>query len=156
MRTLIVEDIKFLGIVLQRILEPISESDWAPDGEKAIELYTKAFYRNEPYDLICLDIMLPKMDGEEVLKTIREFEDALNLPSEKRVKIIMITSLSDKRHVCSAMDCGCDSYITKPFERGTIIEQVEKVGLIDEATAESLKKAYRRKKISLPKKTSFQ
>ena len=151
MRTLIVEDIKFLGLVLQRILEPISESDWAPDGEKAIELYTKAFYRNEPYDLICLDIMMPKMDGQQVLKMIREFEKAVELPDEKRVKIIMISSLSDVRHVCSAMEQGCNAYITKPFDRLKIIEEIEKVGLLDEATADKLKKAYRRKKLQKKK-----
>jgi len=77
------------------------EVDVAYDGEEALELATK----NE-YDLIILDVMLPKMEGTEVCQRIREFSV---------VPIVMVTAKGDDMDKIMGLEYGADDYITKPF-----------------------------------------
>ncbi len=77
------------------------EVDCAYDGEEALKLA-----KENPYDIILLDIMLPKMDGYEVLQQIREFSD---------VPVIMLTAKSEDMDKILGLDYGADDYITKPF-----------------------------------------
>jgi two-component system chemotaxis response regulator CheY len=131
MRTLIVEDVHFLALILQRIINPYSKSDFAHNGAIAVEKYTKAFTKGRPYDLICLDLMLPEMDGFEVLKSIRQFEDDFNLPESERIKIVVISSFNDRKTVSKARAAGCDGYIAKPFRKDQVLASLAKVGAID-------------------------
>lgn len=130
MRTLIVEDVHFLALILQRIIEPYSKSDFAHNGTVAIEKYTKAFTKGSAYDLICLDLLLPEMDGFEVLRSVRQFEDEFNLPPEKRTKVIVVSTFNDQKTVAKAHAAGCDSYISKPFRKYMVLKTIEKLGLI--------------------------
>ena len=75
--------------------------DCAYDGEEAV-----AFAKEKEYDIILLDLMLPKMDGLEVCQHIREFSD---------VPIIMITAKGDDMDKILGLEYGADDYITKPF-----------------------------------------
>jgi DNA-binding response OmpR family regulator len=75
--------------------------DCAYDGEEALKLA-----RENTYDMILLDIMLPKFDGFEVCRQIREFSD---------VPIIMLTAKGDDMDKILGLDYGADDYITKPF-----------------------------------------
>lgn len=77
------------------------EVDCAYDGEEAVE---KA--RNNPYSIILLDVMLPKMDGFEVLQQIREFS---------KVPVIMLTAKGEDMDKILGLDYGADDYVTKPF-----------------------------------------
>ncbi len=77
------------------------EVDAAYDGEEALELAKKT-----EYDIVLLDVMLPKMDGFEVCQQIREFS---NMP------IIMLTAKGDDMDKILGLDYGADDYITKPF-----------------------------------------
>ena len=77
------------------------EVDCAYDGEEALE---KA--RNNEYDIILLDVMLPKMDGFEVCQMIRDFSD---------VPIVMLTAKGDDMDKILGLEYGADDYITKPF-----------------------------------------
>ena len=77
------------------------EVDTAYDGEEALELAKKT-----EYDIVLLDVMLPKMDGFEVCRQIREFS---NMP------IIMLTAKGDDMDKILGLDYGADDYITKPF-----------------------------------------
>lgn len=130
MRTLVVEDVRFIGIILERILEPFSQTEFAADGQQAIDTFTKAFYRKEPFDLICLDILLPRIDGHEVLESIRSFEKLEGVRPENRVKIIIISNVDDQTSFKSAFESGCDAFISKPFNRKKILKEIEKLGLI--------------------------
>ena len=60
---------------MQKIILPFGETHLAADGEEAIEAFRLAMDENEPYDLICLDIMMPKIDGHQVLAEIRKIEE---------------------------------------------------------------------------------
>lgn len=101
-RVLVVDDEKLIvkGIRFS-LLQDGLEVDCAYDGEEALEM-AKA----TAYDLILLDVMLPKMDGFEVCQQIREFSD---------VPIIMLTAKGDDMDKILGLDYGADDYITKPF-----------------------------------------
>ena len=101
-RILVVDDEKLIvkGIRFS-LLQDGLEGDCAYDGEEALEMAKSA-----QYDLILLDVMLPKMDGFEVCQQIREFSD---------VPIIMLTAKGDDMDKILGLDNGADDYITKPF-----------------------------------------
>lgn len=98
MRVLIVEDDFTSRLMIQKILQPYGEVHIAVDGDEALEAFQLAWQEQAPYELICLDIMLPKMDGQEVLKQIRNLESQRGIGGRDSVKIIMISALSDKKY----------------------------------------------------------
>ncbi len=79
MRILIVEDDFTSRRLLQKILAPYGECDIAVDGKEALEAFTLAVREGRRYRLICLDIMMPEMDGQQVLKKIRQMEKELGI-----------------------------------------------------------------------------
>ncbi len=132
MRALIVEDVQFLALILQRFIEPYGRCDIASDGLAAIDMFSRAEMSGDPYNLICLDILMPKLDGFEVLKSIREFEKDLSLKKADRAKIIMITTFNDADTVSRARRAGCDKYISKPFSKEKVISVLKELGFIEQ------------------------
>jgi two-component system chemotaxis response regulator CheY len=130
-KALVVEDVHFIGLIIQRVIAPYGECDMAQTGMEAIDKFTQAFLYHNPYNLICLDILLPGMDGFEVLHSIRKFEDEINLSPESRVKVIMISTFNDQSTVRRARTAGCDRYIAKPFSMKKILEEIQSLGLIE-------------------------
>lgn len=101
-QVLVVDDEKLIVKGIRFSLEQDGmEVDCAYDGEEALQ---KA--KEKKYDMILLDIMLPKMDGFEVCQAIREFSD---------VPIVMLTAKGDDMDKILGLDYGADDYITKPF-----------------------------------------
>jgi len=130
MRILIVEDDFVSRTVLTRFLAPYGQSDIASNGFEGIEAFTLAL-AGEGYGLVCLDIMMPGMNGQDVLKEIRDKEMQAGIPQKKAAKIIMTTSLQAPKDVFSAFyQGGCDCYLTKPIERKTLIKHLEELGIV--------------------------
>ncbi|MDE6208964.1 MAG: response regulator transcription factor [Lachnospiraceae bacterium] len=101
-KVLVVDDEKLIVKGIKFSLEQDQmEVDCAYDGEEAVECA-----RNKEYDIILLDLMLPKLDGYEVCQQIREFSD---------VPIIMLTAKGDDMDKILGLEYGADDYITKPF-----------------------------------------
>ena len=75
MKVLIAEDDFASRKFMLRFFEKYGECDVTVDGKEAVEAYKMAIECGEPYDLICLDIMMPEMDGHQALKTIRKIEE---------------------------------------------------------------------------------
>ena len=102
MNILVVDDEKLIVKGLKFSLEQDGmQVECAYDGEEALECA-----RKNSYDMILLDIMLPKMDGMEVCQQIREFSD---------VPIIMLTAKGEDMDKILGLEYGADDYITKPF-----------------------------------------
>ena len=127
MKTLVVDDELVSRKKMQKIMEGLGECEAVESGTAAIAAFKKALESGMSFDLITLDIAMPEMDGTEVLYTIREIEKEKNIPKEKQVKIIMVTSHSDKDTIVTSIQAECDDYIVKPFDRETIIEKIEKI-----------------------------
>ena len=94
----------FLTIKAYQVIE-------AGDGEEAVEI----FFQQKDIALILLDVMMPKMDGWEVLKTIR---------LHSKVPIIMLTARGEERDELQGFDLGVDEYISKPFSPKILVDRV--------------------------------
>ena len=130
MKTLIVEDDFTSRLLLQELLKSYGPSHIAVNGREGVEAVRLALEGNEPYDLICLDIMMPEMDGQEALRQIRDQEEARGILSSDGAKIVMTTALADSKNLISAYRSLCDAYLTKPIEKAKLLEELRKLGLI--------------------------
>ncbi len=131
MKVLIAEDDLASRRLLSKFLTQYGEADLVVDGLEALDAYLMAIKEKAPYDLICLDIMMPKVDGVKVLKAIRDFETKQGVVSEQRVKVIMTTALAETDYVNQAFKIGCEAYAAKPIDTNKMLEIIKKLGLID-------------------------
>ena len=129
MKLLIVEDELTSRELLKVILEPYGTVETVADGIEAMKAFNLAL-ASQPYDLICLDIMLPKLNGQQVLKGIRKIEGDKGILGPDAVKIIMISALGDFESVTEAFSSQCTSYITKPIDADKIVEELRNLELI--------------------------
>ncbi|MGE5499307.1 MAG: response regulator [Syntrophothermus sp.] len=131
MKILIVEDDFINRLVLQKLLSSYGQCDIAVNGKEAITAFSYALEEGSYYDLICLDIMMPEMDGRDALRIIREKEREKSIPPNKEAKIIMTTALDTPKEVVDAFyQGGCTSYLVKPIERRKLLGLLKDYGLI--------------------------
>lgn len=131
MRVLIAEDDFASRKFMRKTLSRFGECDVTVDGIEAVEAYKMALEEGMPYNLVCLDIMMPVFDGYQALKAIREFEEEKNIPEEEKAKIIMTTALNEKKNVDEAFDLGCIAYASKPIDIDRFERVLQKLELID-------------------------
>jgi two-component system chemotaxis response regulator CheY len=125
---LIVEDDPASRMLLTEWLQEWGECDMATNGQEAMNRMAEASQKKKPYDLICLDIMMPQMDGHEVLKRIREAEKKEGVLLGDGVKALMITALGDSKNVMSSFKEECDGYLVKPVTRENLLKEIKKFG----------------------------
>lgn len=130
MRILIAEDDLASRKFLDKFLSQYGECDLVVDGLETIDAYMLSMKEKKPYDLICLDIMMPKIDGVKALKAIRDLETQKGILPEKRVRIIMTTALGEAELVHTAFEYGCEAYASKPIDTEKLLEVLQKLGLI--------------------------
>ena len=130
MKTLIVEDDLTSRLLLQEFLKEYGPIQVAVDGEGAIAAVRAASEARELFDLICLDIMLPEMNGIEVLRQLREREEARGIAHSQGSKILMITALGNIKDVMAAYSNLCDGYLTKPLAKAQFLEELRRLKLI--------------------------
>lgn len=130
MKTLIAEDELTSRRILQRFLESYGPSDIAVTGKEAVEAVREALEAKRPYDLVCLDIMMPEMNGQEALKAIRRLEETTGIAGPDRAKIIMTTAHADASSVMNAREEQCDYFLVKPVQKAKLLEELRKLGLI--------------------------
>lgn len=131
MRILIAEDDFISRTIMKKYLDHFGECDVAIDGEEAVALFKIAMDESRPYGLITLDIMMPKMDGQNALKEIRSIESDKKIYGGDGVKVIMTTALSDKGNVLNAFKSQCEAYLIKPIDKNKIIAELKKLKLIE-------------------------
>lgn len=131
MKTLVVEDDFVSRLVLQKMMMPFGNCDVAVNGKEAVEAFSLAQSEGIPYNLICLDIMMPEMDGREALKIIRQKEINLNILPQNETKIVMISALDTPKEVMDAYyQGGCTSYLVKPINKDKIMNVLKEIQLI--------------------------
>ena len=131
MRILVAEDDRISRTFLQKFMSQYGKVDVAVDGMEAVDLYMDSIKTQNPYDLLCLDIMMPKVDGLKVLKVIRQLEAQKKVSEEEHLRIIMMTALADVGYVDEAFRQGCDAYASKPVDTEKVEEVMKNLGLID-------------------------
>jgi two-component system chemotaxis response regulator CheY len=130
MKILIAEDDMASRRFLSQFLSKFGQCDMTIDGMETVEAFLMALNDEEPYDLVCLDIMMPKVDGVKALKAIREIEKQKNIQENKKVKVIMTTALSESNLVYKSFEIGCDAYASKPIDTEKFLDVMRRLGLI--------------------------
>ena len=119
LKTLIVEDDFTSRLLLQELLNTYGQSHVTVNGREAVEAVDAALETDEPYDLICLDIMMPGVDGVEVCRRIRKIETSIP------TYIILLTELGSKKDIIKGLEAGADDYITKPFDKDELHARIK-------------------------------
>ncbi len=130
MKILLAEDDFVTRKFMSSFLSKYGECDVTVDGMEAVDAFMMALEEDEPYDLVCLDIMMPVMDGYQALMGIRNLEKERNIPEDEAVKVIMTTALNDEKNVKKAFELGCTIYSGKPIDKDRFEQALEKLGLV--------------------------
>lgn len=130
MKILIVDDDFTNRLVLQEILKPHGVLHIAAGGKEAVFAVKEAIDLDECYNLICLDIMMPDMNGHETLREIRNLEREKHIAPQAAAKILMTTALDDPRNVIDSFKGLCDGYLVKPIRKARLLEELGKLGLV--------------------------
>ena len=132
MRCLVVDDDTFGREILTCFLAEHSEVvDNAQDGAEAVRLFNQALQDGRPYHFICLDILMPVMNGQEALKQMRALEREVFLGKNQEAIIIMTTALSSLDEIQKAIWQGdCNNYLVKPISQADLVALLKKYNLI--------------------------
>lgn len=130
MKILLAEDDFATRKFMDKYLSKYGECDITVDGEEAVDAFMMALEDGTPYDLICLDVMMPVLDGYQVLKAIRDIELERGIDNEKRAKIIMTTALNEEKNVKKAFELGCVAYSGKPIDVEKFEQVLGRLGLL--------------------------
>ena len=130
MRFLITEDDFATRRLMQKYLSDYGNCDIAVDGAEAVAAFELSLDEHDRYDLIFLDIMMPKMDGRKALQEIRRIEQEREVTYDSYVKVIMTTACEDSKNIMGSFNEGCEAYLIKPVERKKLINEMAKLGLI--------------------------
>lgn len=128
MRILLAEDDYITRTNMVSFLSTHGECDIAVDGMEAVEAFVTALEEGESYDLVCLDIMMPSVDGYQALLAIREAENSRGISVDDGAKVIMVTALDGEKNVAMAYELGCTTYISKPVVVQEFEEALQKLG----------------------------
>ena len=131
MKILIAEDDLTSRLLLQALIKKYGDVDVAVNGREAVEAFRIAQEAGDPYDLVCMDIMMPELDGQQALDQIRKMEEAQDITSFDGAKILMTTAQSDLKNVMKAFRNLCDGYLTKPVDAKTLYAELIKLGLAE-------------------------
>jgi len=130
MKSLIVEDDFTSRLLLQAILSRFGECHIAVNGREAVEAFGAARASGRGYDLVCMDIMMPEMDGHSALEAIRKAEMEEGVSSGLAAKVVMTTALDSVKDVAAAFRGLCDAYLVKPINSAELIEQLREFSLV--------------------------
>lgn len=128
MRILIAEDDAASRKFMADFMKEFGDCDLVADGMEAVEAFEMALDEEKPYDLICLDVMMPLMDGYQVLEAVRTTETKSGIQDDARVKIIMMTALDREQNVNKAFELGCTAYCAKPLDLEKVKDVLKKLG----------------------------
>ncbi len=129
MRILIAEDDTTSRLLLRKMLEPFGNCEVAVNGKEALELF-RTSSPQQKYTLVCLDIMMPEMDGQTALKAMRELEQQSGCLPSQAAKIVMTTALRDIENVTIAYRELCDGYLVKPIQRDKLVALLRELDLL--------------------------
>ncbi|MHC1744384.1 MAG: response regulator [Syntrophobacteraceae bacterium] len=129
MKTLVVEDDFTSRLYLSNLLQGFGETHAVVNGQEAVAAFSSAMDTGRPYDLVCLDIMMPELDGQGTLRAIRSLEQEAGVLVGRGAKVIMVSALGDKDNVLTAFRELCDAYLVKPISKAQLQGQLQTLGL---------------------------
>lgn len=130
MKTLIVEDDFTARLVLQKFLSLYGECHIAVNGREGVDAFRMAMESGEGYNLVCMDILLQEMNGEEALRQIRALEESQGVLSSSGAKIIMTTAVEDVKDVIRSFQHLCGAHLIKPIHLADLLKHLRNFGLV--------------------------
>ena len=130
LRVLLVEDDFTSRLLLQTFLSSYGECHVAVNGREAVEAYGAALGSGQRYDLICMDIMMPEMDGREAVGRLRALEEKHGILSTHGAKILMTTAVDDMESVSRCFEQLCDGYLKKPIDLAKLLAAMKTFQLV--------------------------
>jgi two-component system chemotaxis response regulator CheY len=132
LRLLVAEGDPDSRVVLQDLLSKYGECRIAVNGREAVEAFRSARQEGRGYDLICMDIQLPEMNGQEAVYAIRSIEEHEKLYSSRSVKIFMTADIRNIRalSVTASFKALCDARLFKPIYAARLDEHLRSCGLV--------------------------
>ncbi|BDQ36752.1 two-component system response regulator [Pseudodesulfovibrio nedwellii] len=131
MKALIVDDDFYSRNMIHEILRQVAQCDIAVNGEEAIEAFGRGLAHGEPYNLICLDLLMPEMDGQQALREIRALEKEHDVAPQDESKVIVTTMLADEKETHDAFFLGgATSYLVKPIDEEKLLNEIKSLGLL--------------------------
>lgn len=132
MRALIVDDDFYSRVVLHDMLRPVAECHIAVNGEEAVGAFKKALEDERPYDLVCMDLVMPEMDGQQALQEMRALEDERGIDGVDRSVVFVVSMVEDNRETNEAFFLGgADSFLVKPIAAERLMAELREHGLLD-------------------------
>ncbi|MDR3641139.1 MAG: response regulator [Humidesulfovibrio sp.] len=131
MRALIVDDDFYSRITLHDMLRSVADCHIAVNGEEAIGAFKKALEDGRPYDLVCMDLVMPEMDGQQALREMRSLEDDQGVKELARCSIFVVSMVEDNRETNEAFFLGgADCFLVKPIEENRLMAELREHGLL--------------------------
>lgn len=124
MHSLIVDDEFTSRNILGRMLSPMGRCDIAANGEEAVDAFHAALEAADPYQLVCVDIEMPKLDGHQTLQALRQLERQYDIAFERRSVILMTTAHNESKQIFAAFREECDGYLVKPITTSKVREML--------------------------------
>ena len=121
-KVLVVDDEAINRRLIRGVLAYKAVCDCVETGQEALIAFTSAYETKNPYQVVLLDIAMPQMDGIEVVKAMRGYEETNGIRLGKGIPIIMVTAF--KEPFMEAFQEGADDYILKPVDQDTLIQKI--------------------------------
>jgi len=128
MKSLVAEDDVTSRLILQKVLSKYGQCDVAADGRQAVEAVKDALQKNQSYDLVCMDLGMPVMDGQQALREIHKLDAAANVLNP--TKIIVTTGQTDMASITNALIGRCNGYQMKPIDVEKLCSELRELRLI--------------------------
>jgi two-component system chemotaxis response regulator CheY len=129
MRILVVEDDIGSRDLLCNILSRYDSCTSAFDGNEAIEEFVKGWVNGYPYDVMFIDLMIPGMNGIDVIDKIREIESTTKISKDERIKIV-VTTAYDSEFRSVILNMGCEGYLVKPINKDDVFNFLKEFNLM--------------------------
>lgn len=133
MKSIVVDDDKLCGNVFKAELSKYGQCDFVDNGQAALEAYKQSMEEGNPYQLMVLDIIMPGMDGGEVLRSIRRLESEKNIWEMDRLRIIITTAYDDwynRKVIIKNLNCLYETYFIKSDNNEEFLEKVHELGFV--------------------------
>jgi two-component system, chemotaxis family, chemotaxis protein CheY len=128
-RMLVVDDEFTSRVILQKFLSAHGEVQVCTNGLEAVEAFSSALEKGEPFTLICLDVMMPVMTGIQALSKIREIEASRGIVRASGVKVLMTTGMDAHDDALDEARSLFDTTMTKPFRLHRVADALVSLGL---------------------------
>jgi two-component system chemotaxis response regulator CheY len=130
LRGLVCEDDLASRLLMTAFLSRYGQCDAAVNGREAVDAFRNASGQARKYDLVCMDVRMPEMDGPEAVRRIRELECDAGISAARGVKVVIMTAVDDLGEVIRCFEEFSDAYLMKPVNLTNLLRQLKSWRLI--------------------------